>query len=279
MKILVQWPTRNRPSQFFKALRRYQEYRKTDAVHFHIVIDADDREMRKKENQDIMRMWGNLSFEVIEPCGKIGAINYGLENLSKHYDIIVLASDDMIPRVMGWDKQIVDDMSTYFPDGDGVLWYNDGSKTGDRLNTLSILGTKYYRRFGYIYNPEYKALWCDNEFMEVADILGKQKYLEQVIIRHEHPLHGFGKPDNMNERDNKLWNTDEQTYLRRKGSGFGIEPTLIEHLNPDVSESQGDVPEVSNRDQQTGKRKRSRAVSTSGKSIGRPKAVDRSKKE
>lgn len=279
MNILVQWPTRNRPSQFFKALRRYQEYRKTDAVHFHIVIDSDDREMRKKENQDIMRMWGNLSFEVIEPCGKIGAINYGLDSLSKHYDIIVLASDDMIPRVMGWDLQIINDMSTYFPDGDGVLWYNDGSKTGDRLNTLSILGTKYYRRFGYIYNPEYKALWCDNEFMEVADILGKQKYLEQVIIRHEHPAHGYGSNDSMNLRDNNLYKTDEQTYLRRKGAGFGIEPTLIEHLNPDVSESQGDVPEVSNRDQQTGKRKRSRAVSTSGKSIGRPKAIDRSEKE
>lgn len=269
MKILVQWPTRNRPERFFKALRRYQELRKTDTVHFHIVIDEDDREMRKKENQDILRMWGNLSFEIIEPSGKIGAINHGVTDFAKHYDIIVLASDDMIPQVAGWDKRIIEDMSTYFPDLDGVLWYNDGSEAGHRLNTLCILGTKYYRRFGYIYNPEYKALWCDNEFMEVADILGKQKYLEDVIIRHEHPAWGFGRNDEMNNRDNSLYRQDEQTYIRRKGNGFGIDPALIEHLNPDVSEPQGDVPKATSGDQQAGKRKRGRPVSTGGKPLGR----------
>lgn len=275
MKILVQWPTRNRPQKFFKALRRYQELRRTDTVHFHIVIDEDDREMRKKENQDILRMWGNLSFEIAPSEGKIAACNFGLTDLSKHYDIIVLASDDMIPQVAGWDRRILEDMLQYFPDTDGVLWYNDGSKTGDRLNTLSILGAKYFRRFGYIYNPEYKALWCDNEFMEVADILGKQKYLEDVIIRHEHPIWGYGGKDELNQRDNTLYHIDEQTYIRRKGNGFGIDPALIEHLNSDVSEQADDVRAVSDGDKPTGKRKRGRPVSTGGKPLGRPKDVNR----
>jgi hypothetical protein len=278
MKILVQWPTRNRPVKFLKTLRIYQEFRKTDFVHFHIVIDEDDREMRKPEVMNVLKMWGNLSYEIAPAQGKIAACNYGLTALSKHYDIIVLASDDMIPVRPGWDARIIEDMSTNYPDGDGVLWYNDG-KTGNTLNTLSILGTKYFRRFGYIYHPDYKALWCDNEFTEVADALGKQKYIEDVIIRHEHPIWGYGQQDELNNRDNRLYQDDKQTYLRRKGAGFGIEPTAIEYPDSDVEVKAGDVPTIDNGDRPTNKRKRGRPVSTGGKSLGRKATVNRGEKE
>ena len=75
--------------------------------------------------------------------------------------IVLLASDDMIPMEKGFDNIIIDKMKNYYPDTDGVLWFNDGYQ-GDKLNTLCILGKKYYDRFGYIYNPEYISVLSDN---------------------------------------------------------------------------------------------------------------------
>ncbi len=110
-------------------------------------------------------------------------------------------------------------MIQYYPDTDGVLWFNDGFQK-DRLNTLSILGKKYYDRFGYIYHPSYKSLWCDNEFTEVATKLGKQTYFEQIIIKHEHPLWTKEKPDTVLIENDKYDPEDRANFERRKKEGL-----------------------------------------------------------
>lgn len=261
MKILVKWPTRSRSDKFLKTLRIYQETRITDNVDFLITIDSDDHRMLQRDVVNTLRQWGNLRYEIIEPCGKIGAINSGVESISRQYDIIVLASDDMIPAVKGWDKRIADDMERLYPDTDGVLWYNDGY-VGDQLNTLCILGTKYYRRFNYIYNPEYKALWCDNEFMEVAAMLGKQTYFQDVIIRHEHPIHGHGRQDNLNNRDNLLYHEDKRTYDLRKSNNFGI-TAITKPIDTNVGEPKGVIRESAQGDKQADIKPKRRRKSSS----------------
>jgi hypothetical protein len=267
MKILVKWPTRSRPSRFSKALRAYQELRTTDQVDFLITIDMDDKEMTHPRILEGLRKWGNLRYDIIYPCGKIGAINSGLDAVCAKYDIIVLASDDMIPCVVGWDKRIIDDMAKHFPDTDGVLWYNDGY-TGQQLNTLTIMGTKYYRRFGYIYHPDYVALWCDNELMDVANRLGKQKYFEDVIIRHEHPMNGHGRVDSLNIRDSRYYEIDKKTYEDRKSRGFD----LMEYIDSDDAQPRGDVQEADIGHQPADKPRRVRKSGAGSKPVGQSKA-------
>lgn len=277
MKILVKWPTRSRPEKFGKALRIYQELRSTEDVDFLITIDGDDRTMNNSRVLESLKQWGNLRYDIIHPCGKIGAINAGLDQYVDRYDIIVLASDDMIPTGMGWDRKIQQDMAKHFPDTDGVLWYNDGA-VGNKLNTLSILGTKYYRRFGYIYHPDYKALWCDNEFMEVAEMMGKQVYIDDVIIRHEHPVWGFGKSDSLNQRDNRYYHDDQQTYERRKGERFGLSP-VIEYFGTDHSQPQGDVHPADSGARPSNRKRGSKPIGTSRDVKRQPAAVNRGKKK
>jgi hypothetical protein len=102
-----------------------------------------------------------------------------------------------------------------------VLWFNDGYQ-GDKLNTLCILGKKYYDRFGYIYHPEYKSVWCDNEFMDIANILEKQTYFSYVIIRHEHPDWGFGDNDEIHSANIRNGSHDSNLYNIRKTNNFGL---------------------------------------------------------
>lgn len=162
----------------------------------------------------------NVIYELVtEPVGKINAVN-GFT--IKDWDIVLIASDDMIPQVEKWDQIIIDDMKKFFPDTDGVLWYNDGY-VGGRLNTLPCLGKKYYDRFGYIYHPAYKSLWADNEFMEVAEMLNKQRYMDNVIIKHEHPGNNPAVVyDDIYRRNDRHWNEDKAVYDQRKRQNFGL---------------------------------------------------------
>jgi hypothetical protein len=31
---------------------------------------------------------------------------------------------------------------------------------GGRLATIPVLGRKYHERFGFVYHPDYRTLWC-----------------------------------------------------------------------------------------------------------------------
>jgi hypothetical protein len=216
--LLVKFPTRNRPEKFFKALDIYYSLLSgKQNVRFLITCDTDDITMNTPEVIERLKQYNNLEIIFGNNKTKIEAINYGLDN--QKFNIILLASDDMIPVVQGYDDIIVNSMYEHIPDFDGILWFNDGVQ-GKNLNTLCILGNHYYNRFNYIYNPEYKSLWCDAEFTAVGNILGKQKYINQVIIRHEHhSVIGSGN-DELYIRNEKYESEDKQTYIRRQQNNF-----------------------------------------------------------
>ena len=194
MKLLVKFPTRNRKDKFFKVFKKYQNLcEDLDNTYFLITLDNDDEDMSSSEVNDIFNTFKNVKVVYGNSDSKIHAINRDIE-LVGDWDIILLASDDMTPKVKGYDNIIRNKMKEYYPDTDGILWFNDGHQ-GNNLNTLCILGKKYYDRFGYIYHPEYKSVWSDNEFMIVGNLLGKQTYFDEVIIEHEHPDWGYGGRD------------------------------------------------------------------------------------
>jgi hypothetical protein len=221
MKLVIKFPTRNRKNKFLNTLKKYDNLlsKKID-VRFLITMDEDDTEMNCQDVKEILNTYSNLTFFYGNSKNKIDAVNKDLDKI-EDWDIVLLASDDMIPVVKGYDEIIVENMKKLYPDTDGVLWFNDGFQ-GEKLNTLSILGKKYYDRFGYIYNPEYKSVWCDNEFMSVANILGKQTYIKEIIIKHEHPDYGYGKRDEIHVNNFKNESSDRDVFNKRKLINFGL---------------------------------------------------------
>lgn len=220
MKLLIKFPTRSRRKQFFETFDKYQQFITESTTKFLITIDEDDLDMNNDEVLAIFESYENVTFVVGKSNSKIHAINRDI-NKNDDWDIILLASDDMIPQVKGFDKVINTLMSSNYPDTDGILFFNDGFK-GQELNTLCILGKKYYERFGYIYYPEYKSTWCDNEFMMVGNILKRQKYFPMVIIKHEHPDWGYGKHDIIHHKNHSDLSFDMNLYKDRKSKNFYI---------------------------------------------------------
>jgi hypothetical protein len=149
---------------------------------------------------------------------KIEACNANMNEVDWEWDIVVLVSDDMIPQLKGWDDVIRNYMLSKFPDTNGILWFNDGHQ-GDKLNTLCMYGRTIYQSFGYIYHPDYKSLFCDTELTDLCkgELASKCLYVPYCIIRHEHPGTGYAQNmDALYMRNQKYWNDDMYTYIRRK---------------------------------------------------------------
>ncbi len=222
MKLLVKFPTRGRKTKFLSVLKKYYDLcEDKENIHFLISLDENDVEMNNQHTKDVLVTFKNLTYVFGESTSKINAVNRDINDFNEKWDVILLASDDMIPQVSGYDQIIRNKMKELYPDTDGVLWFNDGYQ-GNRLNTLCILGKKYYERFNYIYQPDYKSCFSDNEFMEVGNILKRQTYIDQVIIRHEHPDWGYGNADYVHKNNIKDFNYDLNVYNTRKNNNFGL---------------------------------------------------------
>lgn len=203
---------------FFETFKKYQEFISEDTTKFSITIDEDDKSMNNQDVINEITSYINTEVTIGNSFSKIDAINRDI-NVNSDWDIILLASDDMIPQVKGFDKIINTLMKSNYPDTDGVLFFNDGFK-GQELNTLCILGKKFYERFGYIYYPGYKSTWCDNEFMMVGNILKRQTYFPMVIIKHEHPDWGYGTHDDIHKINLHNVSYDKSLFLERSKNNF-----------------------------------------------------------
>ena len=222
MKLLIKFPTRGRKDKFFSTLNIYHNNcEDIENTEFLISIDSDDTEMNLEEVVNRISSYKNTKVVVGNSLSKIDAVNRDLNEFENKWDILLLASDDMIPQVKGYDIIIKDNMLFNYPDTDGVLWFNDGFQK-NKLNTLCILGKKYYKRYNYIYHPNYRSCFSDNEFMDVGNLLKKQSYIDQIIIKHEHPDWGYGNPDYVHKNNVSDFHHDYTTYESRKLINFGI---------------------------------------------------------
>lgn len=221
MKILVKFPTRNRPHLFIKNLKEYKE--KTfdhNQVQWLISYDSDDKSMSTEVLKEARSIIPDIMLVSGTSNSKIHAVNRDIE-IVPNWDIILIVSDDMWVRENNWDRAIRENMEKHFPDTDGCLWFHDGT-IQKRISTLSCIGRKYYKRREYVYFPEYKSFFCDNEYTEVAMIEDKMVFIDQVIIGHEHPDWKGKIPmkDQLYKNNDKHWKHDEDLYNSRKILNF-----------------------------------------------------------
>jgi hypothetical protein len=165
-----------------------------------------------------LNSYPNLKYYFGNSKSKIEAVNSDIDS-NIDFDILLLASDDMEPVLPGYDLNIKNKMSKYFSDTDGVLWYNDGFQR-DNLNTLVIVGKKYYERFNYIYHPAYQSLYCDTEFTLVSKALRKVQYFDEILIKHIQYSIINELPDELYIRNDKLESIDRITFQERSKNNF-----------------------------------------------------------
>ncbi len=249
MRILLKCPTRNRPQKIMSTLSAYMKLANhPEQIGVAISCDEDDASMsRNLVHEELHRILGKSAWHRIFTSPnktKIQACNANMDEIEWEWDVVVLVSDDMIPRVQGYDDAIRAHMGG---DTNRLLWCNDGFQ-GEKLNTLCIFGRQIYDHFGYIYHPEYKSLFCDTELTDLCmnELKDRCVYVPYCIIRHEHPGTGYADTmDALYQHNQKYWNEDMYTYIRRKTYAYDVAfliPTItgrersLEHVTKSIRE-------------------------------------------
>lgn len=150
----------------------------------------------------------------------IDAINNGAE-VAKGDLFIVVSDDFSCPE--HWDTLLLEALQGK---SDYCVKTQDGLQP--TLMTLPIMDRVYYERFGYIYHPSYRHMFCDQEMTAVAHMLGKAVTLP-LLFPHNHYSTGKFKKDAITIRNNATWVQGETVFNERLKSNFGIENPVIQY--------------------------------------------------
>ena len=219
MNILIKFPSRGRPDKFKDTFNTYVNLASNlHNIQFVCSFDEDDILMN---NIDIKNFLNNHKFPIHYYYGnssnKIEAINADMNKIDYEYDILILAADDLYPVQENYDDIIVQDMLENHPDMDGCLHYMNPNWE-EKLDIGCIMTKKYFDRFNYIYHPSYKTIYCDNEYMDVAKLLGKHRYVPKQIF-----MHNYVVSDPTADRNWIYNNEDEKNYNHRKQNHFYLD--------------------------------------------------------
>lgn len=218
MKILYKFATRSRPDRLFKCLDNMKTMMMHPDYEIQITADINDDTMFNPEVSSRLLGYKNTFIHYGTSLNKVNAINRDM-GLFNGWDILINMSDDMEFIQYGFDITIIKDYQTV--NGDILMHYPDQA-AGHALITMAIMDRKYYDRFGYIYNPEYKSLFCDNEQQAVAKLLGRYKFFKRRLFNHNHPAWGLAPVDSLMIHTESFFQEDKATYERRQAINFGL---------------------------------------------------------
>jgi hypothetical protein len=220
MTISVIHPSRQR------AKRAYSVFRKTidnafdkSKINYILSIDNNDPQL-----QEYVSLFSSQSCVLISHnTTAVEAINSGAKMAVKdgNTDILMVISDDNDSMPAHWDKIIFD-----ATDGKTFWVLKTFDNTQKWIITFPIMDLAFYNKFGYIYNPDYKHMFCDTELASICDMLECVITRNDIIFPHNHYTNGFEK-DAVNEKNDLTWKQGEEMYFKRMKENFGLKQEEI----------------------------------------------------
>jgi hypothetical protein len=195
---------------------------KTNPIEYILSIDDSD-----PEKDEYIKGFGMLECLLSHPNIEMKIIvspnNTAIDAINKAAltsvnNLIIVVSDDF-DCFEGWDTWLIDKLANR---ADYLVKTTDGIQ--QFLITLPIMDRMYYNRFGYVYYPEYRHMFCDTEMTDVGNILGRVIDLkdEGHKFTHKHYIAGLMEKDAINIKNDATWAQGEKLYNERKALNFFI---------------------------------------------------------
>jgi len=218
--ISILHPSRQRPEKSFETCKKWLDksgLHSAEIIELIISVDQDDPELEgykaHKTLRDITGRAITGGAIIHENRSAVDAINRAA--LASRGQILIVVSDDTdCPG--DW---AVDLIKAVEGKTDWIAKCPDGIQNW--IITMPIMDRAYYKRFGYIYHPEYRHMFCDTEITCVADLLGRKIDIP-ITFPHLHPGHGHGTPDALNARADATWQQGEDLFLSRLKKNFDL---------------------------------------------------------
>jgi hypothetical protein len=190
-KISLIHATRGRPQQALACREMWlSRADKPDQVEHIFCFDQDDKTSLPLEG--FKNSWKNPEIG----AGCVAAWNIGA--IYSIGEILVQLSDDWIPP-KGWDTAIIErigDIST-----PAVLAVADGRRNDDLL-CMAIMTRRRYEDQGFMFHPDFKSVYSDNYFTEMAKKDGVIIDAQDLVFIHNHPAFEGNPLDNTYQESN-----------------------------------------------------------------------------
>lgn len=148
----------------------------------------------------------------------VDAFNRGAEAATG--DIFICISDDML-SFKDWDLFLLKDIACRT---DFYMKVRDGLQP--TLVTLPVFDRIYYNRLGYVWNPDFRHMFVDQEATAVAIMTGR--YIKsELLFPHAHYTTGQIPKDALNLRNDSTWHQGETLFNERLKTNFGIDNPVV----------------------------------------------------
>lgn len=218
--ISVLHPSRGRPEKSFEVINKWLKNSETE---MQVIVAVDYSDPRMEEYIKIYRpldeKYGDLFEVLVNPNeSAVQAINRAAQASSG--GVLMVVSDDT-HCFQGWDSAILKEVEGKT---DFILKTQDGIQPW--IITNPILDRAYYNRTGYIYDPDFKHMFCDTWLTVQADISGR-KLTSNLMFRH---LNDTIK-DDVRKRSDATWDEGQRTFIHK------LKQTPVEDLRKITDQS------------------------------------------
>ena len=189
--ISILCPTRGRPEfmmRMFKSAAHMSHTASDRVPCFEVIFYIDE------DDQPSIDLWeNNLQYR---GCGAVVGPRINLSmawNLcfdASHGQILFHGGDDLIFRTEDWDEYV---KLQFRLSKDKILFVGgqDGFHAPEKnFLTHGFLHRNWVDTVGYFVPPYFSSDFNDTWLNEVADMIGRKIYLENLLIEHMHPLAG-----------------------------------------------------------------------------------------
>lgn len=204
-------PSRSRPEMSSKTISKWIN-QCSDRFNFEIIVSLDVDDPNLNDYKKIYFQFHGI-YAAYNNRSAIDAIN----NAAKiaRGDIIMVVSDDT-DCFPGWDTALLKEVKGKT---DWILKTQDGIQK--YIITMPVMDRVYYNRFGYVYYPEYKHMFCDLELTCVADLTGR-KLTSNLMFPHNHYSLGKAQKDQVSIKADATWNQGEKLFIERYRKSFDL---------------------------------------------------------
>lgn len=186
--ISVLCPSRGRPEQARDLLDSIRASSATNGVELILRLDSDDPRLH-----DYGDLVTGSDVRIIVDQRVVLSQCWNDAAACASWDVLMLCGDDIRFRSLDWDKLVMDAIWSV-PDHLVLVHGRDGIQD-DRVATHPFLHRRWMETVGYFVPPLFASDYNDLWLTEVADMIGRRRYLPDIYTEHMHPVVGKGPMD------------------------------------------------------------------------------------
>ena len=160
-----------------------------------LYIDDDDLALKKYDSNisNIQKQFSHSSISIMHgpPIGVPRAANILFERSTA--DVFLTSNDDQVFIDHDWDLRLDSEIAK-FPDNIFCIWFNDNWES-KKFCTFPIVSRKWIETLGYLQFPFFEHFFTDAWTWMLAKSVGRDHYIDDLIIEHRHWKNGKSKKD------------------------------------------------------------------------------------